>query len=182
MLFPYSARSATWYGAYKAAENLHQALWQKDLEKRFLEVNECEGLKFLPSTEVRDLRLKDLGCDANIILIREDYCFTLRELEKYRQLNAGGVVVMGHPGIGTNLLRRTWVSRTHNMQENQIFGFYLLLCLLGSGEPVALQWRKNFFFLFSQDGLEVFDWQFHRVDLPIREETLATLRFQTRQR
>ena len=45
------------------------------------------------------------------------------------------------------------------MQENQLFffGFYLLLCLLGSGEPVALQWRRNFFFLFSQDGLEVFD-------------------------
>ena len=88
MLFPYSARSATWYGAYKAAENLHQVVWQKDLEKRFLEVNECEGLKYLPSTEVRDLRLEDLGCDANIILIREDYYFTLRELEKYRQLSS----------------------------------------------------------------------------------------------
>ena len=40
------------------------------------------------------------------------------------------------------------------MQGKSIFLFYLLLRLLSMGEPVALQ-RGEFFYVFSQDGVEM---------------------------
>jgi hypothetical protein len=75
-------------------------MWQQDLESRLQDVGQCEGLKYLPPTAVHDLRLRRLGCTAEAILVREEYYFTLKALEG-RQNNSGGIIVTGHPGIGT---------------------------------------------------------------------------------
>jgi hypothetical protein len=90
---------------YDAANNLHTAMWQQDLESKLQDVDQCEGFKYLPSTVVNDLRLRELTLYSMAILVREEYRYTLNTLEE-RQDNSGGVVVVGHPGIGTNLLQK----------------------------------------------------------------------------
>jgi hypothetical protein len=90
---------------YDAAQKLHKAMWRQDLGRRLQDVDQCEGLKYLPATAVDDLQLRELGCKAKVILVREEYTFTLNALEG-RQEHSGGIVVTGHPGIGTNLLQK----------------------------------------------------------------------------
>ena len=112
MLFPCSADSDD---CYKAANDLHRAMWLNNFEGKLVEVDECEGLTYLPSTEVRDLQLNALGCNATAILVREEYHFTYEELKKHHpNPNIGGIVLTGHPGIGTGrpgvYYRRTWVA------------------------------------------------------------------------
>ena len=77
-------------------------MWQTDLEKRLLDVDD---LKYLPSSEVEDLQLRELGCDTDTILIREEYLFALKEL-KDCQPKFGGMVVMGQSGIGMSQLQK----------------------------------------------------------------------------
>ena len=89
---------------YDAAVKLHKAMWRQDLGSRLQDVEQCEGLKYLPATEVNNLQLRHLGCTARAILIREEYSFTLEALEG-RQDNSGGMIVTGHSGIGTHLLQ-----------------------------------------------------------------------------
>jgi hypothetical protein len=89
----------------RAADKLHEAMWRQDLGRRLQDVDRCEGLKYLPATVVDDLQLADLGCEADVILVREEYVFTLNALEG-RQKNTGGIVLTGHPGIGTSLLQK----------------------------------------------------------------------------
>lgn len=102
MLFPCSAQIEVWY---EAARNLHRAMWQNDIEKKLLDVVGYKGLKYLPLTEVKNLQLGELGCTENPILFREDYSFTLKQLKDRRSNHDfGGMVVLGHPGIGTSLL------------------------------------------------------------------------------
>ncbi len=84
---------------FYAATKLHQAMWQTNLEKRLLDVDECKELKYLPSSEVKDLQLRVLGCDTDTILIREEYLLTLKELKDCRP-KFGGIVLTGQPGIG----------------------------------------------------------------------------------
>jgi hypothetical protein len=84
-------------------------MWLNNFEGKLVEVDECEGLTYLPSAEVRDLQLNALGCNATAILVREEYLFTYEELRRHRP-NTGGTVLTGQPGIGTSLLRRTWVA------------------------------------------------------------------------
>jgi hypothetical protein len=93
---------------YDAANKLYKAMWRQDLGSRLQDVDQCEGLKYLPATVVDDLQLRQLGCNAKAILVREEYRFTLDALEgrQKAQNNSGGIVVMGHPGIGTNLLQK----------------------------------------------------------------------------
>jgi hypothetical protein len=83
-------------------------MWGKELESRLqrvqdVEVVEGQGLQYLPTTEVESLCLRQLGCMANAILVREEYDFALNALEERQkaQNNSGGTVVTGHPGIGT---------------------------------------------------------------------------------
>jgi hypothetical protein len=102
MLFPCSAQSDT---CYNAANHLHRAMWLDSLEKRLRKVDGYEELSFLPLAEVENLQLKALGCDATPILVREEYLFTYEELKKHHpNPNVGGMVLTGHPGIGTSLL------------------------------------------------------------------------------
>ena len=81
------------------------AMWQQDLESRLQDVDQCEGFKYLPATVVKDLRLWELQCDAEIILICNKYRLTLNTLVRH-QNTSGGIVVTGYPGIGTNLLQK----------------------------------------------------------------------------
>jgi hypothetical protein len=90
---------------YEAAEKLHKAMWRQDLGRRLQDVDQCEGLKYLPATVVDDLQLRELGCGAKAILFREEYTVTLNALEGCED-DSGGIVVTGHPGIGTNLLQK----------------------------------------------------------------------------
>jgi hypothetical protein len=100
MLFSCSVQTTIWY---KAATNLHRAIWQNDLEKKLPNVAGCKGLKYLPPIEVKDLQLGELGCDVDAILFREEYSLALKKLEVC-QPDLGGMVVLGHPGIGTGSL------------------------------------------------------------------------------
>jgi len=86
----------------EAAKKLHKDMWQQDLGSRLRDVG-VDDLKYLPATEVEGLQLRRLGCKAEIILIRNEYLFTMDTLEG-RQNNSGGMVITGHPGIGTDLL------------------------------------------------------------------------------
>ena len=119
VLFPCSDETTI---CYKAAEALHRAVWQTDLEKMLHKVDKCEDLKYLPPTVVRNLQLDVLGCDTETILIREEYEFTFKELEKHRP-NIGGVVVTGQPGIGTSLLQ---TNRIDVLIMCRKIGLYLL--------------------------------------------------------
>lgn len=59
----------------------------------------------MSATVVDDLGLRELRCDAMAIPVREEYRFTLDTLEGC-QNDSGGIVVTGHPRIGTNLLQK----------------------------------------------------------------------------
>jgi hypothetical protein len=87
---------------YDVAKKLYKAMWRQDLTSRLQDV---EDLKYLPATVVDELGLQDLGFDASVLLVREEYRFTLKALEG-RQTNSGGIVLTGHPGIGMNLLQK----------------------------------------------------------------------------
>ena len=114
-LCPVSSGSST---LYDAANRLYTAMWQQDLGSKLQDVDQCEGFKYLPATVVNELRLRELKCNAMAILVREEYRSTLDTLEA-RQ-NIGGMVVMGHPGIGTNLLQKDNLApRTHYIQVNR---------------------------------------------------------------
>jgi hypothetical protein len=85
---------------YSSAKKLHKAMWNKDLNGRLEDVDD---LKYLPATQVEILELRQLGCSAKAILVRKEYRFTMNTLEERQkaQSESGGIVVTGHPGIGT---------------------------------------------------------------------------------
>jgi len=87
---------------YDAAKKLYRAMWRQDLTSRLQDVKD---LKYLPATVVDELGLRKLGFDALVLLVREEYRFTLDTLEG-RQNNSWGIVLTGHPGIGMNLLQK----------------------------------------------------------------------------
>jgi hypothetical protein len=86
---------------FKAAKNLHRAMWRNNLVGKLLNF---QDLMFLSPTDVTALNLDALGCDAGTILVREESFSTVRELEN-RRPNIGGMVVMGQPGTGMSLLQ-----------------------------------------------------------------------------
>jgi hypothetical protein len=104
---------------YDAAQKLHKIMWGNDLRSKLQDVEGIEGIKYLPPHEVDNLQLRKLGCNAEAILIRKEYYFTLNALNG-RQNNSGGIVITGHPGIGTHYYRMILpVLYTHNIQVNQ---------------------------------------------------------------
>ena len=83
------------------------AMWQQDLESSLQDVDQCKGFKYLPVDMIKNLRLQHLRCYTKSILVRNEYHFTLETLMRYQNSgNSGGMVVTGHPGIGTNLLQK----------------------------------------------------------------------------
>jgi hypothetical protein len=87
-------------------------MWRNDIGEKLRKVTESNDLKYLPPNEVDNLQLRELGCDADAILIREEYTFTSKTLED-RRANMGGTVVTGQPGIGTTIrVYRSLCSRT----------------------------------------------------------------------
>ena len=132
MLFSCSAGTAS---MYKAAMELHQAMWQTDFKKRLHDVN---GLKYLPSMEVRNLQLEKLDFMADTILVCKDYYSTLEKLEKL-YLTARGIVLIGHPGIGMSLLQKYMdlpCLHTYNMQENLFSSFICYFIFLARGNQL----------------------------------------------
>jgi hypothetical protein len=120
-------------------------MWRNDLVGKLRNVDNCEDLKYLPSADVKDLHLEALGCDAETILVREEYLSTVRELE-YRRPNIGGMVVTGQPGTGTGFTEGhgSPCSRTHNMQENQFFCFVCSSISLARGSPLPYNMGDSF--------------------------------------
>lgn len=80
-------------------------MWGKDLEDITEDITpnvtrtSSDSLKYIPRDKVNMLRLRDLGCDAGAILIRDEYRLAVGRL-KDRRANIGGAVVTGQPGIG----------------------------------------------------------------------------------
>ena len=148
MLFPCSADSDD---CYKAANDLHRAMWLKNFERKLAEVDECEGLTYLPSAEVRDLQLNALGCNATAILVREEYHFTYEELKRHHpNPNIGGMVLTGHPRHRCEFTiegHGSPCSRTHNMQENLFLCFTYCSVSLAMGCPLPYNGAISFIFL-----------------------------------
>ena len=87
------------------AVRLHWAMWGNDLKERLHNVENSEDLEYLPRADVQDLHLEALGCQANTIIVREEYPFTLKKLDNHRP-NIEGMVVTGHPGIDMTSLQK----------------------------------------------------------------------------
>ena len=82
------------------AEKLQKAMWGQDLNNILRDVDQCKGFKYVPADVVDSFQLVELGCCAKVILVREEYLSTMIALERLHN-NPGGIVVTGHPGIGT---------------------------------------------------------------------------------
>jgi hypothetical protein len=92
--------------SYDVANKLHKAMWRQDVGSKLQDIEGCNDLKYLPAAAVNDLGLRELGCFAEAILVREEYRSTFSALEQRRQRRgrSGGIVVTGHRGIGANVL------------------------------------------------------------------------------
>lgn len=123
---------------YDVAHNLYRDMWRQDLTTRLQDVDGCEGFKYLPATEVNGLRLRELGLNAKVMLLRGEYIVAFNAMEARRvNTGTGGIVVTGHPGIGKS-----------------VFIYYALLRLLSKGQPAALQYNKCIV-TFREDGVEI---------------------------
>ena len=111
------------------------------------------NFKYLPATVVDELGLRELGFNASVLLVREEYHYTLDTLEG-RQKNSGGIVITGHPGIGTICCRKIILLTYSWHLGKSVFIYYMLLHLLGKGQPVALQCVKKVL-IFREDGVEI---------------------------
>jgi hypothetical protein len=77
-----------------------------------LDVPDCEGLKYLPESQVDSLRLQSLGYKTEALLVCNEYIFALNHLNSGSLAKCGGAVVTVHPGIGMNLLLITVILLT----------------------------------------------------------------------
>ena len=119
-------------------------MWLNDLEEKLLKVDKCEDLKYLPPTEVENLQLNELGCEADAILVHEEYLLTFKELEMYRP-NIGGIILTGQPGIGTtrSFLQKDMSRPAHVLitcKENLFFCFIYCCVSLAWGSPLPTTW------------------------------------------
>lgn len=108
---------------HSAATRLHTAMWRQDLTSRLRDVDGCDGFKYLPATAVSDLGLQELGYGPFFMLVREEYRFIFDNLEG-RQDNSGGIVVTGHPGIGTDSLQKD--NFAHVLVTSRQIGVFIL--------------------------------------------------------
>ena len=108
---------------HNATTRLHTAMWRQYLTSRLRDDDECDGFKYLPTTAVRDLELRELGSGPSLMLVREEYRFAFDNLEG-RQDNSGGIVVTGHPGIGTNSLQKD--NFAHVLITSRQIGVFIL--------------------------------------------------------
>jgi hypothetical protein len=91
------------------------------------------------------------------MLVRGDYDQLRDLIEKDRHTPGrylGGMVVTGHPGIGTFrfLCRSVFADRIIS-EGKSFFLFYYLFKNLLAAQPTALQTEKNGFLLFIKDGV-----------------------------
>ena len=151
-----------WFNFRQLGERLHQVIWGRGLGEMLMDVPECEGLKYIPETQVNELGLPDLGYDEKVLLVRHEYNSAFDQLTSM-SLNdgSGGVVVMGESGIGAKSLLCITVydHPAHIIEPNQgksCFLFYILLRRLCECRPTALE-LDNIFLLFDNTGAQVHD-------------------------
>jgi hypothetical protein len=148
---------------------LHVNTWgqlEKEFEYLGLESIDAPAENHLDQVEPSIYEVLDLGADVTVLpyersrmLVRGDYD-ELRELiEKDRHTpgcQSGGMVVTGHPGIGTS---RCWflcgliVANEVVFKGKSFFLFYYLFKNLLAAQPTVLQTEKNGFLLFIEDGV-----------------------------
>lgn len=87
---------------------LYKAMWQQDFGNRLQDIDQCEGLQYPPVTVVDDLQLRELGFNAKVILVRDEYRFTLDALEE-RQNDSEGIVVTSPSDLSINRTLRSFV-------------------------------------------------------------------------
>jgi len=90
---------------HQVGKQFHQVIWGRDFGEMLMEVPNCEGLRYIPETQVNELGLQDLGYNEKALLICHRYISAFDHLTSI-SLNdrSGGVVVTGQPGIGANSL------------------------------------------------------------------------------
>ena len=55
------------------------------------DVNQCDGFKYLPATVINDIGLRELVlCNAEAILVRDEYRFTFDALWRGARITLGG--------------------------------------------------------------------------------------------
>jgi hypothetical protein len=148
---------------------LHADIWGcPEKEFGYLSTNSIDipVKDHLDQVKQSDYEILDLGADVTVLpdegsrmLVRGDYN-ELRELiEKDRHTpgrQLSGMVVTGHPGIGTYpFLCRSAVADRLTFKGKSFFLFYYLFKNLLAAQPTALQTDKNSFLLFIEDGVHL---------------------------
>ncbi|KAN0136591.1 hypothetical protein V8E53_005638 [Lactarius tabidus] len=142
----------------KAAHTLYRKVWGEKSDDIFEAVPGRVDYRYLTTQKIDELGLRALSYKAKILLVREEFEITYKELKDYNKPpnESGGVVVTGQPGIGTHCLSSTANSFTNNHHSHDLgktcFLYYLLLQLLCEMKTVAFQ-VNNHFVLFQEAGV-----------------------------
>ncbi|KAH9034727.1 hypothetical protein EDB85DRAFT_979997 [Lactarius pseudohatsudake] len=107
----------------QAAWHLYRVMWGQPLPVAETVHGQQDKLTYVPSERLRELGLKWLGFDEDVLLIRPEYITTFDSLDLGPSMQRrDSVVVIGHPGIGKTS-----------------FLYYVLLRRLSSKSPTAFQ-------------------------------------------
>lgn len=97
---PYSGVSSV---LGRVAWKIYETMWRKDPGKIPLDVPCCNGLKYIPRTQINELQLPSLGFIEDVLLVREEYLIAWDALNR-KSNGGGGIVITGQPGINAKFL------------------------------------------------------------------------------
>lgn len=143
----------------RAAENLHESMWGKDINGILEEITDPEGVtwKYIPKKHIDSLELGKLGYPAShALLVRPEYNTALESFDYCSAIErqSSGVIVTGQPGIGRLLLIIDVLITLNTDLGKTCFLFYLLLHLLSQETTVALQLHFSIL-VFHDHGVNV---------------------------
>jgi hypothetical protein len=141
-------------------DDLWQSLWQEKKRDRFRtdtvrrDSNPVEGVDVPPTIEV--LNLPKIFTRIGDIMIRKEYDEAIKDIEGYRTSERNGVVIVGHPGIGTTMgsVRQAWVLiYTPPYLGKTTLLYYILVNRLLERKPTIFQKEPDVLFLFDDNGV-----------------------------
>src|SRR6266478_3302671 len=99
LLLPTAAMNSSAEGEEQpeqAFQTMYTALWKKPLDTIFHDVP-ATNLQYIPPSVVAKLRLEEMNCRENVLLVREEYTVALNAFEHWSTCarRGGGVVVRG---------------------------------------------------------------------------------------
>ncbi|KAF8272909.1 hypothetical protein EI94DRAFT_104998 [Lactarius quietus] len=126
------------YRLLQVAHKIYGRLWGKELKSILMPVPHCGGYMYVSEEMIGTLGFVHIFYNAKVLLVREEYEISYKNLCDLKKCPGGGVVVTGQSGIGKTC-----------------FLYYLLLQLLCEKKTVAFQFNQHFF-LFEETGVQMF--------------------------